>query len=101
MTAAAIERARARRTAATVARFQRLRWRSQVAGDGLAVWLLRQAQDSPRWARGVRYRHRWILQRIAFDAAVGAALAEAWHRQQQRARKAPRASAVRVLRPRG
>jgi hypothetical protein len=97
MTAAAtMARAKDRRTAATVARFQRLRWRSQVAGDGLAVWLLRQAQDSPRWARGVRYRHRWILQRIAFDAAVGAALAEAY------GNPGPglRASAVRVIRPR-
>ena len=92
---ATMARARARRTAATVARFQRLRWRSQVAGDGLAVWLLQQAQDDARWARGVRYRHRWILQRIAFDAAVGVALAQAYGDP----RPGLRASAARVIRP--
>ncbi len=66
---------KARRTAAVVARFRRLAWRSKVVGDDLAPWLVRQAGDDPRWARAVTHRHVWLLQRIWTDAAVGAAIA--------------------------
>ncbi len=61
-----------------MARFQRLRWRSKVAGDDLAPWLVRQARDDPRWARGVRHRPSVILGRIRFDSAVGSAIGEAY-----------------------
>lgn len=76
--AAEVEKIKNRRTRAVLSRFHRLRHRSRVAGDNLAVWLLRQGRDDGRWARGVAYRHRWILQRIWTDAAVGAAMAEAY-----------------------
>lgn len=75
---AGVEQIRARRTTASVARFQRLRWRSKALGDDLAPWLLREARADGRWARGVRHRHVWILQRIWTDAAVGAAMAQAY-----------------------
>lgn len=68
----------ARRTASAVARFRRLAWRSKMAGDDLAPWLVRQARDDPRWARGVARKHLWLLLRIRVDAAVGDALATAY-----------------------
>ena len=69
---------KARRTRAVMARFRRLAWRSKMAGDDLGPWLVRQARDDGRWARGVAYRHPAILQRIWTDAAVGGALGEAY-----------------------
>ena len=77
VSAKVMKRARDQLTQDSVARFQRLRWRSKVAGDDLAPWLARQARDDPRWARGVRYRHQIILMRIRVDAAVGEALGQA------------------------
>ncbi|WP_259724975.1 hypothetical protein [Synechococcus sp. CS-1332] len=50
--AAHFEHIKTRRTWGALSMFHPLRWRSRVAGDNLATWMLRQGRDEGRWARG-------------------------------------------------
>jgi hypothetical protein len=92
---AAIERAKARRAAAAVARAWRWRHSDRVLGENWGRQFRAQARD-PRWARKVRHWNRHLIQQREFvNSWVAEAQATAWHRQQ--ARQAPRVTAVRVI----
>lgn len=97
MTAAAIERAKARRHHAVIARAERWRWADRVGDDPWGPEFRRLARQDRRWARKVQHWHRHLIIRREFvDGMVAAAQGEAWQRQ-QRQRRGLRASAARVI----
>jgi hypothetical protein len=72
-----MEKVRARRLRAVLARAERWRWRDQVTGLPFGKLFRRSIQEDPGWARLAIHRHRVHIERREVDGIVGAAMGRA------------------------